>query len=524
MLTLTDNHFDRIERWLLYLLIVTIPIDNLPKHYHLFGFMRNVPFTILCLAIIIALFRYIYYEGEYGKPPLKVKTLVVISIIWPILCTIIGVLDFPYWDDSANEFLRSTDFVQKLAHFIPGILQNDDLLHLKYANSLVISTLKGLLLPLIGIPFYVYVSFRNKPFSYTINVVSKASTFAACAFSLYSLVEIPWVLTGNEFCAGILKFINVHLYDVATDHGWWPPILWTGPQLRSFTHEPSFFCIEAVFILPLLWYRVFELKEKKAIVLLLLFTYMLYLTKARTGQVIFLGELFLLIILSIWGRYKNWKKYLLGTLIISALSFFIFLAAPMVISHISSNTITDNVTIHRALDSYVSNDLASAGSLNKRSNVARWGDTIALFKVGMEHPLFGVGTNLHSSYMVNNIPEFARQDGEINLWVSLMEKEGFLKSGFPVMNEYAGILAMYGFPGLLLFIGPIFWIAYNIWTHRQMWLKNYGFICLLISLVGQMVCLFANTLFYTYPLALGFIILFILTSRKSRILKKQKLK
>ena len=37
--------------------------------------------------------------------------------------------------------------------------------------------------------------------------------------------------------------------------------MWKG-QLRSFAYEPSFFGIEALFLLPLLWYRALELKEK----------------------------------------------------------------------------------------------------------------------------------------------------------------------------------------------------------------------------------------------------------------------
>lgn len=105
-------------------------------------------------------------------------------------------------------------------------------------------------------------------------------------------------------------------------------------QLRSFAYEPSYFGIEALFLLPLLWYRALELKEKHVGLVLILFTYMVFLTHARTAQVIYLGELLLLIFLSLLGRYPAWGKRLVQVFIVTGLAFSIYLVLPMALSAI----------------------------------------------------------------------------------------------------------------------------------------------------------------------------------------------
>ncbi len=76
--------------------------------------------------------------------------------MWPFLCTFIGAVTFPYWDETVNESLRHTWLVIKIAQFYPAVLDNETLLHLKCANSFMLSIVTGLLLPLLGI-FFLFV-------------------------------------------------------------------------------------------------------------------------------------------------------------------------------------------------------------------------------------------------------------------------------------------------------------------------------------------------------------------------------
>ena len=90
--------------------------------------------------------------------------------------------------------------------------------------------------------------------------------------------------------ASILVTINNSLYDPVVQSGWWPPELWPG-QLRSLALEPSYFSMIAVFLAPLLGIHYVNSKNKLDIVLAFFLVFMIFLTKARTGVVIYLFEL-----------------------------------------------------------------------------------------------------------------------------------------------------------------------------------------------------------------------------------------
>ena len=42
---------DKIERWLLYAMVVTIPVNGLPKAYPIPDFMKNVPCFFFDLVV-----------------------------------------------------------------------------------------------------------------------------------------------------------------------------------------------------------------------------------------------------------------------------------------------------------------------------------------------------------------------------------------------------------------------------------------------------------------------------------------
>jgi hypothetical protein len=508
------RNLDKIEQWLLYAMVVTIPVNGLPKAYPIPDFMKNVPYFFLILLVVLAVVHYMHRREDFGNWSRGVKWYLALCILWPFLCTIIGAVQFPYWDEKANEFLRDTTMVKVIAHVYPAIMTNETLLHLKYGVSMLIGTVRSLLLPLLGIPFALYVMFHGKTKEYILDTMSRAAVLAASMLCLYSLIEIPWLLTGNEFCEGILKWINVHLYDPVHAHGWWPPLLWKG-QLRSFAYEPSYLGIEALFLLPLLWYRALELKEKHVALVLILFTCMVFLTHARTAQVIYLGELLLLLFLSLLGRYPAWGKRLVQVFIVTGLAFSIYLILPMALSSIRGGSANAMHSV-AALEKYISEDVASVGKTAQRSNMARWGNTIALFKVGFDHPLVGVGTGFISPYMTDHVPDFDKEDGEISLWKAKMAEKGFMKSGYPILNTFGGMLAFYGIVGLLLFAWPVIYVGVTLLRRYKWALSHFGYVCVIVSLGGQVVCLNSNNFFYTYPLILGTTLLLFSKDNKNK--------
>lgn len=496
------RNLDKIERWLLYAMVVTIPVNGLPKVYPIPDFMKNVPYFFLILLVVLAVVHYIHRREDFSNWSRGVKWYLALCILWPFLCTIIGAVQFPYWDEKANEFLRGNTMVRAIAYVYPAIMTNETLLHLKYGVSMLIGTVKSLLLPLLGIPFALYVMFHGKTKEYILDTVSRAAVLAASALCLYSLIEIPWLLTGNEFCAGLLKWINVHLYDIKTTHEWWPPLLWNG-QLRSFTMEPSFFAIVSIFIVPFLWYRAFGLREKKIIGLLILFTYMIFMTKARTAQATYLGELIMLAILSAWGRYQDWIDSLVKVFAVTVITLGVNLSAPLAISYMGGRDDTADMSMATEFEKYFSEDVLSAASVSKRSNLARIGNTVAVFHVGVEHPVFGIGTGFGSPYIADHIPVFAQDDQEICYWVALLRDKGFLASPIPMFNMFGTMLMCYGICGLLLFLMPLLFIMKTVLTQAKKMLHQYGLVCVLVSLGGSIACLLSNYFFYTYPLVLG---------------------
>ncbi len=521
------KNYDKIARWLLYLMVLTIPIQSLPKAYLLPGFMKNVGgffLWILLAASVLYFWRNRKNYGGWSSWPSWLKGYLAAVCLWPVLCTVIGATTFPYWNETANEYLRHTGMVEKIAIVYPGIMENELLLHLKFAVSMVMGVVKGLLIPFLEIFFSLYVMFHRKDSRYILDTVSRAAVVAALGFCAYSLIEIPWLLTGNTWCAEILSWINVHLYDVKSSHGWWPPLLWKG-QLRSLTPEPSFFGIMAVFYIPLLWYRAAVLRKKLVWLLLVFFCYMIFLTHARTAQVIFLGELVLLAFLSLWGRYPSWGKSLLGIFGTAVLAFAFYISVPTVLSSmkptakvatqvVEKNKPTKNAapktvqkpdgqSVAQAAQTYVKRDVASVIGVSNRSNTARFGNTVALFSVGLEHPVFGTGMGFESPYMAKTIPAFAKKNGEIKLWISQMNEKGFIKSGFPMVNMYGAIMCRFGILGLLLFLVPIGWSGWYFLKNRKKLLKDGGMVCALVALAGQVICLLSHEMFYTYPLALA---------------------
>ena len=491
-------------------MILTIPIDALPKRYPIPENFRNLHYFILLVALLVVFIFFIENNKFDLKIDKRLKIYIICCLVWPLICTIHGSLNYPYWDAELEDFLRNTNLAQKIAVVFPNIIQNDYFIHLKYAVTLIRVIIRDTFIPLFGIPLLFYTIFRYKSKSEILDFISKAALIFAIALSFYSAIEIPWLLTGNTFFADLLKVINSSLYD-PTSNSWWPPILWAN-QLRSYTYEPSFFGIISMYIIPMLWYRAFELHENKTRILLVFFTWMMYLTRSRTAQVIYLGEVFLLIIFSSYGKYKGWLQYIIKIMATTLFAFAIFLLVPIIINSTLYKDRSENISINTLASQYLKNDVSSIGIKNTRSNIARWGNMIATFKVGLEHPFFGVGFGLQHKYISKNIPEFALNDDEINFWKNNLERRNFIEAGFPNLNSYSVAFACYGIVGLILYILPSLYLIAKIYIYRKNIFHDFGQICIIISFCGQIACLLCNHFMYTFPISLATMIIILRNS------------
>lgn len=221
---------------------------------------------------------------------------------------------------------------------------------------------------------------------------------------------------------------------------------------------------------------------------------MILMTQSRTAVCLLIGEI---CFLTVWGgitQYKNVWKILVYSI---SLSVFIYNIAPTPHS-VSGVPLSDN---------YITRNIQSVASTQKRSNGARYGMTVASFRVGLEHPIFGVGRGFESLYMEEVLPEFAKGNEEIHGWMENSRNKGITKMGCFILNQYTEEFATGGAIGLIIFLIPPVFLLYKV-LKRRLWKKLEPTI-LIVVLLGQLAAMFSGPYWFTYPIIIGLLFCYI---------------
>lgn len=470
------------------LTIFSLPFTFLPERYSFPFFGRSLPHIFLFFSLVF----YIIYAIRHKKNHINHKGYFTIFFAWSFFCLVMGFISFPFYDHSIEEYLRNSKVMIIIYNFFPEFRESNSLLYVKLFLSYFWHMIKDFFFPFIGL--YVIISGLYHEIGYkNLTKTFYRSVYGlAILMSVYSFFEIIWLWTGNDICAWILATINVQIYDPVSYNGWWPPLLWPG-QLRSFCLEPSYFGIIANFLIPIIAVDIYKKPTIGKFILVLFMICMIFSTKSRTAILVYLGEISIISIFSVIFRYRDWKKIVLTIGMVTVGAFSIFFVGT---SFSSSNQTSETIVMK-----YLDENIASVTEKDTRSNTARFGNSVALFRMGMNHPVTGVGMSLHSPYMKQYIPEFAKNDPEIKNWINDMNNKTFMESGIPVMNEYAAVLAWEGILGLFLFIIPPIVVITKLISGE----KNFISICYLSIIMGELACLFSAEMFLTYPLALWWI-------------------
>ena len=472
------------------LMILTLPITLLPKRYQFPVLGGKLPHILL----FIGLLSFVAYSLKKHSLSIHGKRYFGGFFIWSVFCLILGVWNFPFYDTVIDDFLRNSKMVVLISEILPSFQYNSSLLHGKMFLSYFWYMLRDFFFPFCGLFFIIAGVFQAGKADQLNKYLYRAVYGLSILLALYSIPEVIWLWSGDETCAWILSSINVHLYDPGRYNGWWPPLLWSG-QLRSFCLEPSYFGIISVFLVPLLAIDTHRQFRPWKVLLLFIMVFMIFMTKARTAIVIYLGEGIVFFLLTLFFRYSGWKKVLAIWLIVSVGAFSACLAGASVKSSESD--------VGRLTEKYLNENIVSVVGKDKRSNSARFGNTVALAKIGLDNPVIGVGMGLHSPYMEERIPDFAKDNQEIQNWIKDMHEKTFLESGLPILNEYAAIGAWEGIPGLFLFLlPPLTVIKKGLWINRKQ--HDFETIGLLVALAGQLACMLSSEMFLTYPLILWY--------------------
>lgn len=497
------------KNWILIgVSIILLVFDNIPKILRLNtisnGFADKLAWYPLSLLLFFTLFD--FYKGK-NKFEVREKHLIAFLVF--LFCVFLisniqGLLIYPYYDELLSGPISQ---IEKLPRLLQFLQQHNVTVSVK--NILIswigIRAVKGTILNILytfGFSFILYVIIKKEYPKY-IKLLYKCVTVTICMISVYSCVEL-FYLAGNSSAEFILTSINPLLHPIAIDHGWWPPLLWKG-QLRSVFSEPSRMGNYAAFALPFLWLQI--LKTKKILTpeliltvsLTVFYTFLIFMTKARTPVAIYWGLLGLFVMMTILLTHMRYLKRITVVLGISA--FSLLLSVGFIKTFMQQNT---SITV----ESYLSDNVGSLTQENARSNGARYALIRSNLKTGMEHPLFGVGSQLTSSYTVRNFNEYDMRSKEVQLWVRSFNEQGVLKYNLDAMNEYVSKFAQYGIIGLLTFLLPLFFILLQLLRKlkRATGDEQLDTLAVTLSLIGSAVagCNGSLTLLYAYWIILAY--------------------
>lgn len=452
--------FEKIENKLLFFGCIALLLDNIPKVLQLnflsSGFANKGSWHFFTVFLLICIYQKVRKNIRFSSIEKKLSKYISLLIIVMMISNILGIVQYPYYDTILSGPKGQIEKLPMVMNFLVG--HNINISYQALLSFWIsVRAIKGVLLGILftfGISFAIYWFIKKKVDIYY-SILEKAVFISLVIVSAYSLIETTY-LAGNSTATLILSFINPLLHPVAVDHNWWPPLLWKG-QLRSVFSEPSRMGNYAAFALPFLWSR-FMIGNKslswKTILLTLLLTFFLFLTKARTPIAIYWG---MLIVFSLSMLFFRKREFLKGIGIIICITVISFSASIGFINYlmVTPDSTTDITTEKKITASeFMSDNVGSLASSSKRSNGARYALIRSNLKTGLEHPIWGVGEILLSAYTVNNFNEADLNNQEVSMWVKDFKEQGALKYSLDGMNEYVSRFAEYGLIGLLLFLIP----------------------------------------------------------------------
>lgn len=507
-----------IKDYLFFLISFTLIFCTTPQPLRLSisgGLSSKLSWYFVFIGI---LYTFIIYKNDKLKKEYHgqfVLKYVLIYFILLLTSLIIGLYNYPFFDEIINAPVIQFDKAPVIYDFFSrhGIHIN---MHQFISGWMILRPIRNLILETVytfGASYIIYIWFKNDK-NRCFKILVQSSLAAIILLLVYCVVEIPYLYNHNEFSKWILVTINPILHDIKDGGTWWPPLLWPDLRLRSIFAEPSYLGIYSAFSMPLIWYLYFtnHIKIKNFFFLFIIyaFSFSLFLTNSRTSFVVLLGEVCLLL-LSVSILKKRYLKKFVSTLTVT---FIAFMCATAFLGNFKGVALNQKAKSQNQIENYLNDNLKSIHSENKKSNKARFSIMKANFKIGMDHPILGVGISLRQGYTIKYLPEEAFDDGEVNMWINNQKKKGIIKSGFPSLGEYTTRFAETGILGLIVFIFPaaylIFQCLIKIFRNSETMDEKIKFIFFLISFLGILATGIGESINVTYCywvlLGVGFVL------------------
>lgn len=438
-----------------FFLVAFLIFDNIPNLLRM-NFIGGILANKLSFYPFIVGFVYtLYCQYKYKNVLVnldKFFRFVMLYLMITLMSLIVGLYNYPYYDLIVNGPITQIEKLPKVLEVLNGfgVYVDEKLLT---AFWMIARVVKGVLFDVIyafGGAYMIYCWYHND-WQTALKVLVKGVLVSLVVVFGYSVIEV-FYLAGNETAKNVLEVITPYFHIIKADGTWHPPLLWKN-ALRSLFSEASHYGIYFAFAMPILWYVFFEIQKSVLKLLVLIsitvFTFGLFLTQARTAVVLFCGEVFILFVFTIYLKNKLIFREA-GKIFVASITAF------MLSVLFINNLLPNNRYGIDGIESYLESNLYSLGSTSQRSNAARYSIMIADLKVGLDYPLTGVGLGLRNAYIPDYLPEMAKDNGEVQMWIKNQKEKGVLRSGFPKLGEYTSRFAETGIIGLTLFLVPQF--------------------------------------------------------------------
>lgn len=548
----------KVTNLLFFLISFGLIFHNIPKFISISYVGGIVSDKLVFYPLIIGIFYTIYVQCKLKNILIMSDKFLKFSFIYfvlMIISLILGLYQYTYFDIISNgpvgQINGFSNIIKIISYFSIDINQNSLL-----SFYVILKSIRDILFEIIygfGGAYIIYCWYQDN-WQVAFKILISALLLSLVVVFGYSFIEI-FYLAGNEIAKSILVKITPYFHSInllGSAYGEWPPILWYELRLRSIFAEPSYFGIFAGFSIPFLWYCINNGKNSIFYtVIFIIMSFLLFLTQARTATALLFGEMALLLLALAHFR----QKFLLKTVFLIYLSTGIaFCSANYFINNYIDNvpkndkqtvsvsttvknkqkaikTQTTKVEDKKAIDtqkvklkksadqkqktnikdsSYLDKNFNSIFTANQRSNSARYAYIKSAFRVGLDHPVLGVGKGLTAAYMVDYFTDDEKKVGEVKRRIQRQNEVGILTAGMPILCEYARRFAETGIVGCVVYFAPLIYLLYSLFKK----LKNlqYEYLFYMISLVGILASGFSlefnGTYYYWLLLGLGYAMCF----------------